>query len=647
MGEAAPDDQRTSGEGRVGPGRGGRWARPPAWLWPLSIAMQVGAALWLTGFTYFFQDDLLFLEQARTQRFDLTYLREGLFEHFSPVSRVLDKILSLTTPPSIELARAIEMLFYAGTIAAFAWVVVIILGRRWSALALTLFFGQSLFLMRLLMWWTATANILPSTFFGLLAIGFYLRWRGSGGAWRLIGSFIAFGLALLDYENAMLIPVYLVLIRLVVLNDKLTPSSWVRNLWRERWAWLGYAILDAAALANYLRSYYYPIARPPLDQLARFLELGLFEGFVPAVFGLKDPELGFAAQLPVVVTVDVVAVAIVAFAVWLRPRTWRCIAVFLGIYLLSMVPLGLERISLFGIGIGQELYYQQSLQASFWILVALTLSLPRRERRRERALGTMPRPRWIGARALAVVALAVAFAVGYVSSVNALEQATPGPVDSGVYIDGILAAARAVRTETGHDLDLLDLTAPPGVIATAFFPYNRYDMLLGLIDPQVHIDQGGQEIFSVTALGELVRESLRPMATGNLSAATVSASDGYGAQPAESVGGTQMCAPGGSGSSRISIPLSQPIELPAAQAPLYGASVSYVEPSASSVDVFLNGTAGLSLDTAVPHDWVAGAGADLFPLLDPSVHQLAGLVFSVPDGSCITAVSVGEFVATR
>ena len=61
----------------VGTGQSGRWAHPPAWLWPLSVAMQVGAALWLTGFTYFFQDDLLFLEQARTQRFDLTYLREG------------------------------------------------------------------------------------------------------------------------------------------------------------------------------------------------------------------------------------------------------------------------------------------------------------------------------------------------------------------------------------------------------------------------------------------------------------------------------------------------------------------------------------------------------------------------------------------
>ena len=92
------------------------------------------------------------------------------------------------------------------------------------------------------------------------------------------------------------------------------------------------------------------------------------------------------------VTVDVVGVAIVAFAVWRRPRTWRCIAVFLGIYLLSMVPLGLERISLFGVGIGQELYYQQSLQAIFWILVALTLSLPRRERRRERASGPCPDP---------------------------------------------------------------------------------------------------------------------------------------------------------------------------------------------------------------------------------------------------------------
>jgi hypothetical protein len=608
--------------------------------------MQVGAALWLTGFTFFFQDDLLFLEQARMQRFDLTYLREGLFEHFSPVSRVLDKIVALTTPPSIDLARTIEMVFYAGTIVAFAWVVVTILGRRWSALALTLVFGQSLFLMRLLMWWTATANILPSTCFGLLTIGFYFRWRQSGSAWRLIASFIAFGLALLDYENAMLIPVYLVMIRLVVLNDRLTPGSWFRSLWREKWAWLGYVILDAAALANYVRSYYYLIARPTLGQLGRFLELGLFEGFVPAIFGLKDPELGFASQAPVVVAVDLVAVAIVAFAVWQRPRTWRCIAVFIGVYLLSMVPLGLERISLFGVGLAQELYYQQSLQAIFCILVALTLSLPRREGRRERQPLTGKGRRWTGALAIVVVAVTAAYGLGYVSSVNALEQATPGPAQSSLYIDGIIADAQTARSETGHDLDLLDLTVPSGVIATAFFPYNRYDMLLDLIDPHVEIDRGGQDIFSISASGGLVREAFHSVAKGDISAATVSGAGEAGAQAAESVGGTEVCVPGGAGSSRISIPLSTPLELSTAQPPLYGVSVFYFEPATSSVDVLVSGSAGTSLDEAVPHDWVAGAGADLFPLLDPSVHQLDALVFSVPGGSCITAVSVGEFTAT-
>lgn len=345
------------------------------------------------------------------------------------------------------------------------------------------------------------------------------------------------------------------------------------------------------------------------------------------------------------VTVDIVAVAIVAIAVWRRPRTWRCIGVFIGVYLLSMVPLGLERISLFGIGIAQELYYQQSLQAIFWILVGLTLSLPRRQGRRERQFQTLTARGWTRARAVGVVVVTCAFGLGYVSSVNALEQATPGPVQSRGYIDGILAAARTARNESGHDLDLLDLTAPPGVIATAFFPYNRYDMLVGLIDPEVQIDQGGQDIFSITASGGLVREGFHPMVSGEMSAATVRASDGTGVQPAESVGGTEMCVPRGRGSSRISIPLSKPVELPTAQAPLYGASVSYVEPSASSVDVLLNGSGGLSLDEAVPHDWVAGAGADLFPLLDPSVHQLVGLVLAVPDGACITAVSVGEFMA--
>jgi len=615
------------------------------WLWPATIAMQVGAALWLTRFSFFFQDDFLFLEQARTQRINLTYLREGLFEHFSPISRVLDKIVALGTPPSFGLARVIEMGFYAGTVAAFAWVAVTIIGRRWSAFALTLIFGQSLFLMRLLMWWTATANILPSTCFGLLAIGFYLRWRRSGSAWRLGVSFLAFAGALLDYENAMLIPVWLVLIQVVTLEDKATVSVWLRRLWSEKWAWLGYGILDAAALANYMTGYYFPVARPTLGQLGRFLELGLLEGFVPAVFGLKDPELAVTGHLPVVLAVDLVALGVIGFVVWQRKRAWRCAAAFAVVYLLCMVPLGLERITLFGTGIAQELYYQQSLQAMFWVVAALTISLPRRDRRSTPRVWLVPGRFGRRARLAVVVAIAAAYTLAYISSVSALEQATPGPVASSQYVNGIISAAAKVRAQTGHDLNLIDLTVPPGVLATAFFPYDRYDLFLDLIDPQIRIDKGG-EIFSVSQSGSLVSETFHSITGGDMSAATVSDPDGSGREPAAAAGGGEMCIPEGTTLSRITIPLAKPLKLATVDAPLYGVSVRYLETTAVSVGLIVAGPGDTAtLDEAVPHQWQAGVGSDVFPLLAPAAHEVSALIFVAPPGSCISALSVGEFTA--
>ncbi len=619
--------------------------RPPLWLWPVSIALQIGAALWLNASTYFFQDDFLFLEQARTQPFGLTYLREDLFEHFSPVSRLLDSVLALTTPPSFALARTIQMVLFAATLAAFGWVMVTILGHRWSALVVTVLFGQSLFLMRLLMWWTATANILPATCFGLLAMGFYLRWRRGGSAWQLAGSLLAFAVALLDYEDAMLLPVFLLLIRLLVLEDRLTPLAWLRAVWKEKWAWLAYGVMDVVALANYLLGYYVSVARPSLAQLGRFLELGLFESFIPALFGVKDPQLPVTSHLGLVVALDLIAVLGVGIVVWRRPRAWRCVVVFVLVFLIAMVPLGLNRITLFGVGIGQELYYQQSVQFMFWILVAFTLApagqLARSVVGRRWGGFRLPIKAWAAGTAVVVAA----YSVAYVSSVGALAASNSDPQQSSQYVNGFLRAASQVRATSGQAVDLVDLTVPFGVLSGAFFPYTRYDMFLALVDPGVRIDQAAPEIFTVSPSGGLVPESFHAVTEGALNQATVWSMDGSEVGPAQQVGSAEACVPSGPGMFRLVVPLSRSVNLVANGPPLYGVSVRYVEPVASSVTVLVTEPEGMIVDEAVPHQWEAGAGSDLFPLLAPAVRQLDGLAFDLVGGSCVTGLSLGEFVA--
>ncbi len=338
---------------------------PPEWVWALTLGVQVLITGLLTSYTYFFVDDFLLLRQAQTSSFDLNYLRVPLFEHFSPVTRILNKVVVDIAPGSFGFAHALELVMYAAAIAAMMFVLRTIMGRTWGALALTLLFGQSIFLLRLLTWWTATANLLPATVGMLLATGAYLRWWMRGGNGWLVLVFAAFLVALLDYETAMLFPVNLLLIRLFVLSDRLDPREWVRIVWRERTAWIGFAVLDIAALANYFHRYYSQLPHPTGGQVIHFLDIAFFETFIPGLFGIKQlPSSGTATA----VATTFAFAAIVAVTLYFRPRAWRCLVVLVAAFLLTLLPLGLNRIRLFGVSIGAEPYYHQTVQFMFIVL---------------------------------------------------------------------------------------------------------------------------------------------------------------------------------------------------------------------------------------------------------------------------------------
>jgi hypothetical protein len=131
-----------------------------------------------------------------------------------------------------------------------------------------------------------------------------------------------------------------------------------------------------------------------------------------------------------------------------------------------------------------------------------------------------------------------------------------------------------------------------------------------------------------------------------MSAATVSNPDGSGREPAAAAGGGEMCIPDGTTFSRITIPLAKPLELATVDAPLYGVSVHYVESTAVSVGLIVVGPGeAASLDEAVPHQWQAGVGSDVFPLFASGFHEVSTLTFAAPPGSCISTLSVGEFTA--
>jgi hypothetical protein len=632
--------------------REGRWRRPPGWLWPLTLVGQVAIAMWLTSYMYFVVDDFMFLQQARTEPFGWLYLREPLFEHFSPITRLLNTILVHVAPGDFAVAHGIQLALYALAVAAFALTARTILGNSWTALALTCIFGQSLFLMRVLMWWTATANILPATGLGLLAFSGYLRWRKSGSSAWLAVSIVAFALALLDYETAILFPVYLGVVRLLVLEDRLDPRAWWAALWRERAAWLSYAALDALALINYLTGYYSPVAHPPAIDLARFLKIALIETFVPALMGISNARLPsdahpvyVAAQTPVVGAAWLLAIVAVAITLYLRPRVWRCLAAFIVIFLMTVTPVGLNRISMFGLSVGAELYYQQSAQYMFLVLTALALSPEWGGRRapegtRDRRLTRRRFPTTLLAAGGA--AAVAAYGTLFVMSVEAVAAGAHEPRWAHSYVATFQGSVERVRATTHREPVLLDLRVPVRIMPPAFGLYDRYSQFFPITHPGLRIDEIADPAYALDDSGLLVPVRFSESAQGVLRSASVSATDGSGTAAAPHPNGSTACVPSGRTLSRLHVPLSasqyvmaRPGKLP------YGIRVRYRMPHRAAVPVILVNATVLAPDLGVDHLWGAGDGGELAPLImDQRVDELA---FDLPPGSCVSDLSIGVF----
>jgi hypothetical protein len=618
----------------------------PPWLWIVSIALQVCSAAALTSYTFFLQDDFIFIAQARTMPFGIGYLRDGLFQHFSPVSRLLDKLLVVAAPGSWAFAHALQLGMYAAVLAAFVLVVQVVIGNSWTAFVMSILFGQSLFLMRMLNWWTASANIMPATLGLLFAIAGYLLWRRAHAWWWLALSLFGLLLALLDYETGMLIPVFLLLI-FMVLEEQFSPRAWMTGLWRERSAWVGYGVLELLALANYLFYYYQPMPQPSVSQLAHFLEIGLFEAFIPALLGIKHPELALGRQPVVIVGAILIVGAGVAVVLYQRPRAWRCLAGFIVAFLLSMVSLGLNRIRLEGLSVANELYYQQSAQVMFFVFAALALSsaAPRTRRLPVVGLGRRgPLQNRGGLVATLIVALLAVYGAFYVDSVQVMVDNSPLPGFTRAYADAFTAGVAEVRHRTGHDPSLIDWYVPWGVLASAFFPFNLYDYFTLVLDKRVPINQPGAS-YVLDSQGRPREVHLVRPSIGELAMARQTGLDGSTIGPARGPRGA-ACLPNHGGVSRISIPLSASLTStgPGGDPP-YAIRLTVRTPVRTAILLLLEHGGVIAAGAATPQRFGPGRVTEVVPLTVGTA--ISKVILQLPAGSCVYSLKVGALAFTQ
>jgi hypothetical protein len=643
---ATSHDEALGARAAVGSGhRDAHWPRhPPDWLWAGMIALQLGAVALLTSYTYFFFDDFLFLQQARTQHFGVSYLRDPLFEHFSPVTRIFNTFLVHVAPGSFALAHGVQLALYTAAILAFALVARTVLGNRWTAFVLTILFGQSVFLIRLLDWWTATANTLPSTVCMLLAIAGYLRWRIRGSRGWLLLSLGAFAVSLLDYETAMLFPVYLLLISLLVMEDRFSPGAWLEALRRDRWTWLAYGALEILALYNYYEYYYQKVAKPTLDQLTHYLWIAFVETFVPAIIGI-DPEAPLRKHAVVIAAAVIVVGLAVALTLYFRPRAWRCLLAFVVLFPVTMLPVGLNRIGQFGVGVAAEVRYQQAVQFMFMVLAAFALSTrwggQRPTSDRGRRWVAAHKPSTVMIAAVATVAV-VGYGTLYVTSVHAMAKAAREPREAHAYIGTFLAGVHHVEALTGRQPDFVDHQVPPNIQFASFTPFNRYDQLFGMFDSKLRIDQIADPAYFVTGNGQLLPVHFVVSARGILRTSTISAPNGTDVIPASSSPGSPACVPPGWTAARMHITLSVPrVTSPRATGLPYALRVHYRMPVRAPVEILLGNSTNVVLDEGFSHVWGPGEGGELAPL--SVATQVDQVDLELPANACVTDLSFGSF----
>jgi hypothetical protein len=485
---------------------------PPEWMWWVMILAQAVPALLLTSFTFFWVDDFLLVGQARTQSFGIGYLRENLFGHFSPDLRALDSLIVAINTGSWVVARIAAVVLYLATIAAAMFVLRWILGRSWTAFVMVLVFGQSLFLIRLLGWWSSETAILPNSLFMLFALGCALRWFERRGGWWLAGTFVGVILALLDYELAMIFPAYLLLVRLLVMEDNLSPRHLWSVLWSERWLWLGLLILDVLTLLNFFAGhYYYSTPSPTVFQDLKFLFDSAVYAFIPAQLGYSHLPAQ-PGPLALVLTLGIFLVALAATLI-LRPRSWRALVAFVISFVLAMLPLGLNRIWAVGVGVGEELFYEESAAFAFLVFAAFAIS-----RRWGGVRTNVSLPRWATGRTLAAVTLVglAGYGTAYVISARRLGAATPIAATTKRFVARYVASADAVGARLGHRPSVVDREVPTTVMPASYEPFSDAAVFFGMFRPRARFNAWTSPLYAIADTGALQRVRPRTIMRGGV-----------------------------------------------------------------------------------------------------------------------------------
>ncbi len=484
------------------------------------VGAQVVALAHFTSRSFFVYDDFIYLRQAQRRGLSLRFLAQPLNLHFSPAHRFVDWLIERAFPLNFGVAQLLLLACFAASLILLHEVLAELFGHGPGPLVLTVLYGTSLVQVGVAQWWASGLQSLPSTVLSLAAILAYLRYHRNGSRRMLVVSSMAFTVGLLFYIKPLLVPLYIFLLRVLVLDPGRTVRESLAAVAREWRTWALYLAPAMVYVAGYAVWYWHSSGTSSPGAIGRYLEISWGRAFLPDFVGFAVAP----GPMPTTAAVAVLAVQagllmIVGWSVVRHPRAWRAWAFFVAVFVANGLATGLVRLGTFGPDVAYS--YRYWMEAAYLLPVALGaafLGFPKRPGAMGRLASQISaRPWW---RTVAWSAASVAMAAHLVlvwSSADHLSRQWAGH-DAGLYMGKVRSQLRYLA-QLGIRPTIVDGAVPDSVMPAwmaygADVPYNRYSELFPLLGGRLQFDRPSPNLFRVGSDGTLARVAFVPQAGG-------------------------------------------------------------------------------------------------------------------------------------
>ena len=533
------------------------------------VAGSLGVMGYATAGSSFVWDDFVNLREAQVSRLSFEYLTGRspgtccLGLRVAPVHRLAYWFIDRFFPMNFRVAQVLALTGFALCLLVLHRLLAELFGAGPGPVVLTLLFALAPVHVEVLQWWSATLDRVGSTLFSLIAVLAYVRYVARRRPLLLAVSLLALAAALLFHTKPALVPLYLVLLRVLVLPSEGGVREAVAGALLEWRVWLAYVALVALYLVVYLSRYHPALGDPSLAKLASYLPVLWFEVLAPSFFGVYLPrDTGPGAAAAVIAVVQALVLAVVAWSIWRDRTAWRGWVFLLVALVANAVIVGLTRVGdpsgpLGPAGTAYVLRYNEEIS---WLLpIALGAAFLRRQGRHEaRASAAGLTPLATGtATGLAGIAVAVYVSLCWVSAGRiASKEVWPG-ARARQYVDRVQEGLRPVL-ESGRPTAMVDAVTPFDVVPLLFAPYDSHSEFLPVVDERVVFDATERELFHVREDG--VVTPVRFVAGAGGEAADLVRAGTLGAIPAGAdLGDGGYCVRSGRSPSLIAFIPPQPV----------------------------------------------------------------------------------------